>query len=259
MPAYNEADGISSWLIDLDEGFNVASEIYDHWPFTEMLIIVVDDGSKDETVNILNSVKNRLTHNLEIVVKGSNDGHGPSSVIAYQKALISKPDVITFVDGDGQFNVNDVFAVAYECAIRKEIAIGVRRNRVDPIYRLLITNGLKALLLVTSRKLIPDVNSPLRCYPHNQLSRFSPYIPNNTRIPNIFLTYVQSISETKVNYIEVQHRSRRGNSQVGTTWQLPSRRISQVLIPQKFLVFVLKSLQEFFAGTRQIRNRLKNP
>lgn len=94
IPAYNEADNIR----------NVANEWYriieSHNECGKSRLMVIDDGSKDETFNILNDMKKDKP--LLIAVKKENSGHGSTLLYGYRYAMEMGADFIFQTDSDGQ-------------------------------------------------------------------------------------------------------------------------------------------------------------
>lgn len=65
-------------------------------------IIVVDDGSSD------NTAKKATTLGAVVVLHGKNRGVGAAFRTGIQEALRRQADIIVHIDGDGQFNPNDI-------------------------------------------------------------------------------------------------------------------------------------------------------
>lgn len=97
-PAYNEEAGIGkvleSWIVCLEQGIEDGT-------ITEYEIVLCDDGSKDNTVNV---VKNIMNKRIKVIQNSKNQGAG----IAIKRAIqaSSKQFVIT-IDSDGQFELNE--------------------------------------------------------------------------------------------------------------------------------------------------------
>ncbi|PNX48353.1 MAG: glycosyl transferase family 2, partial [Thermoplasmata archaeon M8B2D] len=95
MPAYNAAQTLrKTW----DEV--MAQKIVD-------LVIVVDDGSRDETVSIAKELPNTLLH-----VHGKNLGYGGNQKTCYKLALEAGGDIIIMVHPDYQYTPKLIPAMA---------------------------------------------------------------------------------------------------------------------------------------------------
>lgn len=88
IPAYNEENRIGESLRKINDYLKTQNYEYE--------IIVVDDGSKDRTVEILMEYSNKISH-LKILNNNHNQGKGYS----VKKGIFkSKGDIILFTDAD---------------------------------------------------------------------------------------------------------------------------------------------------------------
>ena len=91
IPAYNESKNISSVI-------NTLSQL-----FSKKQILVVDDGSKDNTYQVAKET-NKATVLKHIV----NRGQGAALQTGNQYALLKGADIIVHFDSDGQHRVDQV-------------------------------------------------------------------------------------------------------------------------------------------------------
>jgi glycosyltransferase involved in cell wall biosynthesis len=70
--------------------------------FSEQEIIVIDDGSTDDTVSKAQAL------GATVISHGQNRGVGAAFRTGIQEALRRQADIIVHIDGDGQFNPNDI-------------------------------------------------------------------------------------------------------------------------------------------------------
>src|SRR5256884_5387728 len=85
MPAYNAAKTLHMTYADLPR------EVVD-------LVIVVDDGSKDETARIAKEL------GLELFVHHRNYGYGANQKTCYREALKAGADIVVMVHPDYQYD-----------------------------------------------------------------------------------------------------------------------------------------------------------
>jgi len=106
-------------------------------------VIVVNDGSKDRTQQVVEELATRNAH-VRCVTHPQNKGYGEALRTGFNS---STKELIFFTDGDKQFDVREVsrFIPAIEDA---DMVIGFRRPRKDPPVRILYAVGWK--LLVTT-------------------------------------------------------------------------------------------------------------
>lgn len=92
IPAYNEESNIEEVA---RQWHDVVKNIND-----ESRLVIIDDGSKDSTLNVLESLKEELSQ-LEVVTK-ENSGHGATVLYGYNYALENGAEYIFQTDSDGQ-------------------------------------------------------------------------------------------------------------------------------------------------------------
>lgn len=88
VPAYNEEKRISTTLLDIDKYLCKQKYLYE--------IIVVSDGSKDNTAKVAENLK-KLVRNLEIIDNKENHGKG---YVVKQGMLQAKGEYRLFTDAD---------------------------------------------------------------------------------------------------------------------------------------------------------------
>lgn len=93
IPVYNEEQKIREVILSIPNNFN---------GITETKIIVVNDGSTDNTLAVIN--------NLPVIVINhkTNLGLGRSFQDGLKKALELDSDILINIDGDGQFDTQDI-------------------------------------------------------------------------------------------------------------------------------------------------------
>ncbi len=211
IPAYNEADGIASFLTELDAALDALG--------SEHTFVVVDDCSTDETVTVLRDLAHRLVGNLVIVESERNRGHGPTVVDAYQRALVENTDAVLQVDGDGQFHASDVNRLLDRLAEGDDVVTGRRVDRSEPWFRSVVTFGLRLLLRLVFGVRRIDANCPFRLYRHDVLADLLSGLPPEPLVPNVELTVLETRRGLQTSEIPVRHLPRRGTDRTGTMWR----------------------------------------
>jgi len=93
IPIYNESLFIESFLKDLFKEKTSLKLIRN--------VIVVDDGSIDETIS---KIKNQKSKKIRIITYKRNQGKGYAMKVGLEAAKKSKADAVIFMDGDRQHN-----------------------------------------------------------------------------------------------------------------------------------------------------------
>ncbi len=200
MPAYNEqdcmADVVKIWSDLLDSEF--ASE--------ETRLIVVNDGSKDNTGKILDDIQ-PLYPKL-IVIHQKNGGHGNAVVHAYKKAVEIGAEYIFQTDSDDQFIPEDV-KLLWEKRHQSSFILGYRQVRHDDPFRLLITRILRYSMFAVYGTFIMDSNIPFRLIEGNFLRKLLAQLPNPVPFaPNIFLAIMAKKAGEELFNIPIVHKER---------------------------------------------------
>lgn len=138
IPAYNEADGIAGFLTDMDAVLDACSD--QHW------FVVVNDVSTDDTAQVLESLDSQLAGPMIAMTNPVNVGHGPTVLNVYRRALETGAEWILQVDGDGQFEAEDIELLFRHAEAGAAIVTGAREIRFDPWYRKVVTGALPLAL-----------------------------------------------------------------------------------------------------------------
>jgi len=157
LPVFNEGQTINA-LVD-DISVHVTKHIKD------FEIIIVDDGSKDNTPSIIKDMAKSLPY-LKIVTHEGNKGYGyaiKSGITA------SKMDWIFIMDADGQFRI-DAFENFWKNKQDNDFILGYRAKRNDNFYRFILGRIGNWLSNVILKKKIRDINCGFKLFKKNDLS-----------------------------------------------------------------------------------------
>lgn len=232
IPAFNEAEGIAGFLVEIDEALDGHVE--------QVTFVVVDDCSTDDTVAVLEALRPRLRAELVIGSTGTNCGHGPAALAAYRRALDTGATHIIGVDGDGQFLGTDLRRVLVLLEDGGEGVCGVRRFRYDPWFRMLMTRLLRVYVLRVFGVPTRDANCPLRGYRAELLDELLRWTPAGSLIPNVHLTILAARRGATLVEVDVNHRVRRGDSATGTMFSSADR----LGVFKRLATFSLQALAE---------------
>lgn len=200
IPAYNEEK-------------NIASVIQEWHPVIEKhnenglsRIVVIDDGSKDNTYAILENLKEKYP--LLVALKKANEGHGATLWEGYQYALANGADYIFQTDSDGQTSA-DEFETFWENREKYSMVIGHRCKREDGADRVFVTKVLKLVLRMIFGLSITDANTPYRLMKADSLKICMDIIPQKHFLTNVLLSVVYH-KKMDVLYIPITFRDRQG-------------------------------------------------
>lgn len=204
MPIYNEAANIRQVL---QEWFGVLDPI--GVPFQ---VLLVNDGSKDNTLEILKELEETWPEQL-VVIDKPNSGHGRSCRLGYDAAVASfKVEWILQIDSDGQCDPQ-YFPEFWDQRENADCIFGYRIQRDDGFTRMLTSKFCKFGATIIGGQNIADPNVPYRLIRKETLSRALTRIPASFNIHNVALTYIlKKTANLRWAYIPIRFRDRQGGN-----------------------------------------------
>jgi len=133
LPAHNEEQIIASTVSSV-------LETLDGW-MKDFEVIVVDDGSTDQTGSIIASIAERDAR-VRLVTHEVNQGYGAALVSGFRAA---SKELSFFMDSDGQFDIRDLKGF-FSFIDEYDAVIGYRIDRQDTWMRKLNAWGWKQLI-----------------------------------------------------------------------------------------------------------------
>jgi hypothetical protein len=122
LPAFNEEANIDAVVQDSLATLPAFVDTYE--------IIVVDDGSRDRTGEIVAGLA-AGDERIRLVSHGRNRGYGAALISGF---AASTGDFVMFMDADRQFNIRDL-RLLVPFAGEYDIVAGFRMERSDPLHR----------------------------------------------------------------------------------------------------------------------------
>jgi len=123
-------------------------------------VLVVDDGSKDETANILDRLAAELPF-LRVIHHERNLGYGAALISGFMNA---KKDLIFYTDGDGQYDVREMHNLLAQLKPTVDLVNGYKVKRADPWYRVWIGATYRAAMRFIFQLQIRDVDCDFRLF-----------------------------------------------------------------------------------------------
>lgn len=212
MPAYNEceviAEVVEKWSALLKEKFSDS----------ESRLIVVNDGSKDNTWEILSSLSAQNPY-LD-AVNQPNGGHGKAVIAAYKRALDLESEFVFQTDSDDQFETADFWKL-WDKRNESDFILGYRKIRFDAPIRLIITRIVRLTLWFFYGVIIPDSNIPFRLIKGTYLKKCLNRLPDPAPFaPNIFLSVMARKDGNKLFNIPITHKDRHTGEVSIKKWKL---------------------------------------
>ncbi|MGX5852581.1 glycosyltransferase family 2 protein [Dyadobacter jiangsuensis] len=212
MPAYNEQDCIEKVV------YNWTSFLKTKFPNDNTTLIVINDGSKDNTKVLLDELDKKID-NLTVVHQ-KNGGHGNAVVNGYRKALEVGSEYVFQTDSDDQF-VSEDFDKLWDKRAQSQFILGYRQVRHDAGVRLFITKFLRGTISAVYGTFIMDSNIPFRLIKGTFLQKLMNQLPNPEPFaPNIFLAVMAKKSGQQLFDIPITHKDRETGTVSIVKWNL---------------------------------------
>ena len=127
FPAYNDAGTIASLVIT---SVKVASQLTDDYE-----VIVINDGSKDDTPKILDELARIYPDHVRIVHHQKNRGYGGALRSGFATAT---KDYVFYTDGDAQYDPAEMTLLWEKMRDDVDWVNGWKISRSDPMHRIII-------------------------------------------------------------------------------------------------------------------------
>lgn len=200
IPAYNEEKGIRKTVAEVERVLSALPIDYE--------VIVSDDGSTDETR------REAEQSGARVITAPENGGYGSAlkrGIAAGNSAFVA------IIDADGTYPASSLPEML-EMAESADMVVGARDAAMTnvPFIRRpakLILNGLANYL---ARRKIPDLNSGLRIFRRDSLTRFIPLLPMGFSFTTT-ITLCMICSDLRVVYLPIAYGQRIGQSKIRYT------------------------------------------
>jgi len=195
IPAYDEEEGIEKVITELKETISQEYEI-----------IVVNDGSTDQTENILKEIDN-----IKIINHSKNRGYGASLKTGIKKA---RGEYILIIDGDGTYPVNEIPKLL-KYVNDYDMVSGMRKGK-NFDARWFYSQRLAKFILkriagyVTSNK-IPDINCGLRIFKKEIIKKYWDLYPQGFSFTTTSLVAFLA-NDYQVKFVSIDYHQRKGKS-----------------------------------------------
>lgn len=171
-------------------------------------IIVVNDGSWDESLAVLKDTQKRISK-LKIVNHLKNKGYGGALRSGFEAA---KKDLVFYTDGDGQYDVSELPLLLGCLTDDIDVVNGIKINRQDTNTRIVIGNAYKSLVRNLFDLPIYDVDCDFRLIRNRFMKRV--VLSINSGAVCVELVKKLQLSGARFREVSVHHYPRlHGQSQ----------------------------------------------
>ena len=230
IPAKNEAQGLTALLPALQQ-LQIQSEI-----------VVVDDGSIDDTANVCRK------QGVKLVSHPYSMGNGAAVKTG---ARVASGDILVFMDADGQHDPADIPKLVTKLGQGFDMVVGARNSRTHANVSRWGANALyNKLASWMVNQQIDDLTSGFRAVRAEKFREFLYLLPNGFSYPT---TVTMSFFRAgyPISYVEIHARRRVGKSHInplrdGIRFLLIIFRVGTLYSPLK--IFVPISFSFFATG-----------
>jgi len=209
LPVYNEEDNIQKTI---EDSLNF---LRNQNFFTKYEIIAVDDGSKDQTANILKKFNDNEF--LKIITHPKNLGYGGALVSGIKQARFSW---LLLMDSDGQFKISSIQDVA-EYLSEYDIITGYRRQRADAYWRKLLGKTYTFLVCHMFGLILRDINCGFKLFKKEVLHLNGAHYHAGVFYTDIFIKAKKN--NYRVKEVPIDHFPRVSGKQTGADFNVISK------------------------------------
>jgi glycosyltransferase involved in cell wall biosynthesis len=197
IPVFNEEESLERLYSEILE--NIENKDYE--------IIFIDDGSSDNSFNIMELLAKR-DKRVKIIKFRKNFGKSASLQTGFENA---KGDIIFTMDADLQDNPIEIPEFIEKIEEGYDLVTGWKKNRKDPISKTIPSKFFNFITSVSFKLKLHDYNCGFKAYKREVINEIDIYGEMHRYIPAIVHT-----KGFKVTEIPVEHRPREfGRSKYG--------------------------------------------
>jgi glycosyltransferase involved in cell wall biosynthesis len=203
IPAFNERGAIEATIADVRAALAKAKA-----SFPQSEILVVDDGSSDDTAELAEAAGAR------VIRQPQNRGYGAALKAGFAAA---RHDTVVITDADGTYPASAIPEML-EYADDYEMVIGARvgENVAIPLVRRPAKWLLGRLASYLAGQRIPDLNSGLRVIDRGLEKRFEHLLPSGFSFTTT-ITLAALCNDRLVHYHPIEYYPRIGESKIRAT------------------------------------------
>ncbi len=161
FPCYNDAGTIGTLV--------AGAHVVGTRSGRELEILVIDDGSKDSSREILEELKLHYPE-LKTVYHDGNRGYGAALRSGFEHAT---KDLVFYTDGDGQYDVLELERLLPVMQDGVDVVNGYKISRSDPWHRVVIGEVYILLMRLLFRFRVRDVDCDFRLIRRRALTTLS--------------------------------------------------------------------------------------
>ena len=217
FPAFNEEESIGGVL---DEALATLPRFADRFE-----VIVVDDGSTDDTAKVVSAAAESAGHDVvRLVSHEVNSGYGEALRSGLNAA---RGDAVFFTDADRQFHLEDI-AKLLDRYGETPFVVGYRLKRNDPRHRLFVARVYHAVLKAVFGLRVRDVDCAFKLMERDALERIRPSLESRSAFISPELLIRAQTAGFRIAEVGVPHYPRAAGRPKGATPKVIARTIGEI-------------------------------
>jgi glycosyltransferase involved in cell wall biosynthesis len=215
--AYNEAATIEGTVRE------AAAQMAQDFASGDWELLVINDGSRDETGNICEKIAEQLP-GVRVYHHNPNRGYIEATLSSLREA---RGDYVCIFDGDGQHTAADVIRFVQKLDEGFDVVFGWKKERHDGAARLVLSRGLRLMARYFLHSRLHDINGGCRGFRREHAEKLS-IIKHRINFVGPELYTRARLNDLKIGEIVVRHFAREGGES-SHGWQKIPQEIAQVL------------------------------
>ena len=201
IPAYNEVNGIAETIHDLHTELDKLNGL----PYE---VLIVDDGSTDGTVQAA-----QVGANTRVIPHRVNRGYGAALKTGIRHAAFP---LVCIIDADGTYPATHIAELLEVYQTQDaDMVVGARTGETvqTPLIRRPAKWAIRQLASYVAGQPIPDINSGLRLFERDVVTRFFAILPDAFSFTTT-ITLTMLMNGYLVRYVPIDYYHRIGQSKI---------------------------------------------
>jgi len=200
IPVYNEGFEVANTVRKIHHVLKRVAKV-------EVEIIVVNDGSTDNTAEILTGIPG-----VTVLTHGRNYGYGASLRTALD---YTSRELILITDADGTYPLDLIPRLMEDLRAGAAMVVGARHGQgiSQAPFRRLARWCLRHLVYLLTRVYVPDLNSGMRAFRRSIYAEFRHLLPAGFSFTTT-ITVASLYCRYRVEYVPIEYLKRKGKSHI---------------------------------------------
>lgn len=194
IPVYNEEQSLPELLRRTEAACAQLTQPYE--------IVLVDDGSRDKSAQILQDAAEREGSSVVAVILNRNYGQHAAIMAGFEN---SKGDVVITLDADLQNPPEEIPRLVAQAALGYDVVGTVRNNRQDSAWRRWPSRLINLAVQRSTGVAMSDYGCMLRAYRRSIVDAMLACRERSTFIPILANSFARHTTEVLVQHAEREH------------------------------------------------------